>query len=99
MVLQPLPKPHSDLPNVPLAVNFAKTEEARELIQVGIHNVTAISRPFVLPPRTPKERVQLLRKAFTETMNDPEFRADAEKYNLDLSHISVEGLDQTVHRR
>src|SRR5215475_3391567 len=43
MVLQALPKPHADLPKVPLAINFAKTEEARELIQVGIHNVTAIS--------------------------------------------------------
>jgi tripartite-type tricarboxylate transporter receptor subunit TctC len=82
---------------VPLAINFAKTEEARELIQVGIHNVTAISRPFVLPPRTPKERVQLLRKAFAATMNDPEFRADAEKSNLDLSPLTGEELEKTVH--
>jgi tripartite-type tricarboxylate transporter receptor subunit TctC len=97
MVLQSLPKPHADLPKVPLAISLAKTEEARELIQVGIHNVTAISRPFILPPRTPKERVQLLRKAFTATMNDPEFRADAEKSNLDLSPLSGEELEKTVH--
>ena len=82
MVLQALPKPHADLPKVPLAISLAKSEEARELIQVGIHNVTAISRPFILPPRTPKERVQLLRKAFTATMNDAEFRADAESPTL-----------------
>ena len=97
IVLQTMPKPHLDLPKVPLAINFAKTEEARELIQVGIHNVSAVARPFVLPPRTPKERVEVLRKAFTATMSDTEFRADAEKSNLDLSPLSGEELEKTVH--
>jgi tripartite-type tricarboxylate transporter receptor subunit TctC len=97
IVLQTMPKPHADLPKVPLAINFAKTEEARELIQVGIHNVSAVARPFVLPPRTPKERLEVLRKAFTATMNDTEFRADAEKSNLDLSPLSGEELEKTVH--
>ena len=97
MVLQALPKPHADLPKVPVAINLAKTEEARELIQVGIHNVTAISRPFILPPRTPKERVQLLRKAFTATMSDAEFLSDAEKSNLDLSPLSGEELEKNIH--
>lgn len=97
MVLQTMPKPHADLPKVPLAINFAKTEEARELIQVGIHNVSAVARPFVLPPRTPKERVEVLRKAFTATMNDAEFRADTEKANLDISPLSGEELEKTVH--
>ena len=96
MVLQALPKPHADLPKVPLAISLAKTEEARELIQVGIHNVTAISRPFILPPRTPKERVELLRKAFMATMNDAEFRADTEKANLDISPLNGEELEKTV---
>jgi tripartite-type tricarboxylate transporter receptor subunit TctC len=97
MVLQALPKPHADLPNVPVAISLAKTEEARELIQVGIHNVTAISRPFILSPRTPRERTELLRKAFMATINDPELRADAEKSNLDLSPLSGEELEKTVN--
>jgi tripartite-type tricarboxylate transporter receptor subunit TctC len=97
IVLQALPKPHADLPKVPLAISFAKTEEARELIQVGIHNVTAIARPFVLPPRTPKERVQLLRNAFAATLSDSEFLADTEKSNLDLSPLTGEELEKMVH--
>jgi tripartite-type tricarboxylate transporter receptor subunit TctC len=97
IVLQALPKAHVDLPKVPLAISLAKTEEARELIQVGIHNVSAISRPFILPPRTPKERVELLRKAFMATMNDPEFRIDTEKANLDISPLNGEELEKTVH--
>ena len=67
------------------------------MIQVGIHNVSAVARPFVFPPRTPKERVEVLRKAFTATMNDAEFHADAEKANLDLSPLTGEELEKTVH--
>jgi len=98
VVLQTLPKPHPDLPKVPLAVNFAKTEEARQLMQVGIHDMAAISRPYVLPPGTPKERVQVLRRAFMETMKDPGFLADAEKSKLDLDPLPGEELERTVSR-
>lgn len=96
VVLQTLPKPHPDLPRVPLAINFAKTEEARQLMQIGIHDMAAISRPYVLPPGTRKERVQLLRKAFMETMKDPGFLADAEKSKLDLDPLTGEEMERTV---
>ena len=97
IVLQALPKPHADLPKVPLVIDHAKTEEARRLIQLGIHDVSAIARPFVLPPGTAKDRVQLFRKAFGATMSDAGFLADAEKSNLDISPLSGEELERTVH--
>jgi tripartite-type tricarboxylate transporter receptor subunit TctC len=96
IVLQALPKPHMELPKVPLAINFAKTEEARQLIQIGVHDVSAASRPFMLSPGTPKDRVQLLRQAFTATMNDSAFLTDAEKSNLDISPLSGTELEKTV---
>lgn len=96
IVLQALPKPHTNLPRVPLAIHFTKTEEARQLIEFGIHNVSAISRPFVLPPGTPKERVQLLRKAFTETLTDPGLRADAEKSDLDIAPLTGEEVEKII---
>jgi tripartite-type tricarboxylate transporter receptor subunit TctC len=97
IVLQALPKPHIELPKVPLAINFAKTEEARQLIQIGVHDVSAASRPFMLSPGTPKDRVQLLRKAFTATMTDPSFLADAERASLDIAPLTGEELEKTVH--
>lgn len=96
MVLQALPKPHPDLPKVPLAVTYAKTEEARQLIQLGAHDVSAIARPFVLPPGTPKDRVQIIRKAFSATMTDPDFLADAERANLDIAPLTGAELEKTV---
>jgi tripartite-type tricarboxylate transporter receptor subunit TctC len=97
VVLQTLPKAHPDLPKVPLAISFAKTEEARQLIQAGIHNVSDIIRPYVLTPGTPKERVQSLRKAFADTMKDPEFLEDAKKSKLDVDPINGDELEKTVH--
>jgi tripartite-type tricarboxylate transporter receptor subunit TctC len=98
VVLQALPKPHPDLPNVPLAIDFAKNEEARQLIRVGIHDMNIITRPYTLPPGTPKERVEMLRKAFMDTMRDPEFIADANKSRLDIDPLTGEELARIVSR-
>jgi tripartite-type tricarboxylate transporter receptor subunit TctC len=97
IVLQVLPKPHPDLPKVPLAMSYAKTDEARQLLQAGAHDLSAISRPFVLPPNTPDERVRILQRAFTAAMNDPGLLGDAEKARLDISPLTGEELEKTIH--
>jgi tripartite-type tricarboxylate transporter receptor subunit TctC len=81
-------KPHPELPNVPLAQSLAKTEEARQLMQAGIQDPADYYRPYVAPPRTPKARVETLRRAFEATMKDPEFLADAQKAKLDIEPIT-----------
>ena len=96
VVLQILPKPHPELPNIPLAINYAKSEEARQLIQVGIQGPSEYYRPYALPPGTPKDRAQILRKAFQDTMKDPEFVADAAKSRLDVEPVSAEELERSV---
>lgn len=97
VVLQTLPKPQPDLPKAPLAINYAKTKEARQLVQAGIHDVSAAIRPYVLPPGAPKDRVQTLRKAFMDTMKDPEFSADAKNSKLDIEPLSGKELEGIVH--
>jgi tripartite-type tricarboxylate transporter receptor subunit TctC len=95
-VLQLTPRPFPDLPGVPLAINLAKTDEARRLIQIGVQNTSAFSRPFVLPPGTPRERVQLLRQAFEATLRDPAFLADTEKAKLTLEPVTGDELGRMV---
>ena len=77
VVLQLLSKPHPELANMPLAQSLAKSDEARQLMQAGVQDPADYYRPYVLPPRTPKDRVEILRKALQDTMKDPEFLADA----------------------
>lgn len=79
VVVQHVSKPHPDLPKVPLDVEFAKTPQSRKLLEVGAHSLGPTARPFVLPPGTPKVRVEVLRKAFAETMKDSQFLAEAKK--------------------
>ena len=99
-VLQMSPKPHSALPDVPLDISLAKTDEARLLIKTGIHDAARLTRIYALPPGTPPERVKMLRTAFMKTMRDPQFLADARKTRLYIDpsdgaevHKIVKSLD------
>lgn len=96
VVLQGVPKAFPDLPKVPLAIQFAKTAEAQQLIEVGIHSPSIFARPFVLPPGTPREHVELLEKALAETLKDKEFLAEAEKSKMDIEPVTSRELKQAV---
>jgi tripartite-type tricarboxylate transporter receptor subunit TctC len=96
VVLQANRKNHRELPQVPQAIKLAKTGDARRLIDVGIHADSDIVRTYTLPPGTPKERVQLLRKAFDDTIKDAEFLADAKKSNLSVEPVPVEEVERDI---
>jgi hypothetical protein len=96
VVLQALPKAHADLAKVPLAINLAKSEAARRLIEAGVHDQSSILRPYALPPGTPKDRVKILRQAFQETMADRDFLAEAAKANLTIDPLAGEDLERIV---
>jgi tripartite-type tricarboxylate transporter receptor subunit TctC len=96
ILMQHSAKPHPDLPNVPLDITYARNDEGRKLIRSIVHTVGPTARPFVLPPATPKDRVQTLRKAFTDTMKDPEFLADAAKAKLDINALDGVELEHNV---
>lgn len=53
-------------------------------------------RPYTVPPGISKERLQLLRKAFADTLNDPEFVAEAKKVKFQVTHTSGEQIEQYV---
>jgi len=96
VVMQHVPKAHPDLPKVPIDLSFAKTDEGKKLIRAIIHTVGPTARPYVVPPGTPKDRVEILRKAFMDTMKDPEFLADAEKAKLDINPLDGPSLEKAV---
>jgi tripartite-type tricarboxylate transporter receptor subunit TctC len=96
IVAQHVGKRHPELPKVPLDVEFAKTPEARKILEVGVHTLGPTARPFALPPGTPKDRVQMLRKAYTDTMQDAAFLAEAKKANLDINPTDGRELEKNV---
>lgn len=96
VVIQAAPTSAEDLPKVPLAIKLAKTDEARQLIEIGIHGDSKIVRTYTLPPGTPKDRVEILRKAFIATLKDPAFVADATKAKLGIDPITGEEAGKIV---
>jgi tripartite-type tricarboxylate transporter receptor subunit TctC len=96
VVMQHVPKVHPDLPKVPIDITFAKTDEGKKLIRAIVHTVGPTARPYVVPPGTPKDRLEILRKAFMDTMKDPEFLADAEKAKLDINPLDGVSLEKAV---
>ena len=97
VVIQVMPKKHPELLNVPLAMDYAKTDEAKRLIKHGAHDLAYSARPYFLAPGTPKARVQVLRKAFAEAVKDPELLAEAKKANFAIDYVSGEELEGIVH--
>ena len=89
-------KPHADLQKVPLAVTFAKSDEAKKLIAAVVQAHGAAVRPYLVPPGTRKDLIQILRKAFADTMKDPELLAEAAKANLEFNPGSGEELEKNV---
>src|SRR5262245_10419285 len=98
VVLQNTAAAHPELPDVPLTISFAKTEMGRKLIQLALHDVGAITYLYTIPPGTPKDRVQIFRKAFQATLKDAEFIAEAKKGNFELDPVAGEELEKIVHR-
>jgi tripartite-type tricarboxylate transporter receptor subunit TctC len=96
VVLQAAGKRHPELPNVPLAMDYAKSDIGKKLVQAVINNFGATARPYVLPPGTPKDRVELLRKAFMATVADPEFAAELKKAKLDLNPLDGATLERNI---
>jgi tripartite-type tricarboxylate transporter receptor subunit TctC len=87
--------PELDKQGVPLARQFAKTDEQRRILEF-MYTQTAFGRPYVAAPGVPAERVAALRKAFMDTMSDPELVAEAKRINLDVGPISGEELQAQV---
>jgi tripartite-type tricarboxylate transporter receptor subunit TctC len=96
LVLQAIPTRHREVPNVPLAIDYAKTGEAKRMIRSVIHTIAPTVRPYVLPPGTPKDRVETLRRAFMSTIKDQEFLAEAAKAKLDINPEEGATLETNV---
>lgn len=96
VVLQANRKNHPELSQIPQAIKLAKSEDARRMIDVGIHADSDIVRTYTLPPGTPKDRIQILRKAFTDTLKDSEFLADAKKSNLSVDPVAPDEIERDI---
>src|SRR6185503_2815582 len=90
--VRPLVRTRVALPgyeNLPVDENLATSPLGKSLM--GIKSIPlAIGRAFAVHPNTPKDRLIILREAFTKAINDPELIAEAKRARIDFSYISHE---------
>ena len=88
---------HDDLKGVPLVTDLAKTDQDKAVLQL-IFARQVLGRPFMAPLEVPADRMALLRKAFSDTMADPEFLNEAEKAQLEVTPMGGQELGELVNR-
>jgi tripartite-type tricarboxylate transporter receptor subunit TctC len=95
VVLQTMLESHPELKGIPLAVDFAKSEEGKKLLQIA-SELYGKQRLYSLPPQVPEARVRTLQNAFTSTLKDPQFLAEAEKAKLEIDPIDGAAVEKMV---
>ncbi len=80
-----------ELPDTPTIWEYIKEDEKRKFIEAALVPFTT-PRPWSAPPKVPQDRVQILRKAFMATLEDPKFKEDAERSALPIYPMSGEEL-------
>jgi tripartite-type tricarboxylate transporter receptor subunit TctC len=75
------------LPTVPIVVDYARTDEDRQVMRL-VFGWLIMERPVAAPPGVPPDVVQALRDGFDQTMNDPGFKADIAKASLAFDPMS-----------
>jgi tripartite-type tricarboxylate transporter receptor subunit TctC len=88
---------HPDHPEIPLALDLAKTEKDRQALELMMSPLL-FARPFAAPPGVPPERIAALRKAFDATVKDPQFLADASKQGLEIDLVTGPEIEVTLKR-
>ncbi len=86
---------HPDLPDVPLIMELAKTNEQSQIFKL-IFARQVMGRPFVAPPEVPADRLTALRQAFAETMQDKAFLDDAANGKFEINPVDGAELDTLV---
>jgi tripartite-type tricarboxylate transporter receptor subunit TctC len=86
-----------DLPDLPLALDFAKTPEDRQVMEL-IFAPLALGYPSFMGPGVPPERVEIMRRAFDRTVQDPEFIDLMKQQNLVVDPATGEAMQAIVQR-
>lgn len=87
---------HARFAHLPEIDVLAKSESDRKLIEL-YRSLRLIGSPFVLPPGTPPEQVQILRAALQKVFNDPDFHKDYRKLVGDSpSPLAAEEVQRAI---
>jgi tripartite-type tricarboxylate transporter receptor subunit TctC len=86
----------TEVKNVPLFSDVLKDENHLNIYKAYMAQME-YQRPFTVAPGTPRARLEILRRAFQATLEDPEFLLHAGKSKLDVTYVSGEDIEKIVN--
>jgi tripartite-type tricarboxylate transporter receptor subunit TctC len=75
-------------PNVPYVVDLVSSNRDKQIIEL-LTQPAQLGKPIIASAAVPAERIQALQQAFDQTVKDPQFLAEAEKMQLEVSPKSA----------
>lgn len=75
--------------NLPVDEDLAQDQKAKTLLAMR-SAPDGFGRPYVAPPGTPDEVINILRDAFARVEKDPELQADAKKNKMDVTYVPAD---------
>jgi tripartite-type tricarboxylate transporter receptor subunit TctC len=90
-------KKHPEIPDVPAILDYAKTREDRQVLEL-LFAPQDMGRPFFAPPGIPEVRVRALRSAFLQTLKDQAFLEEAEKQGIEVQPVTGEDIQALLER-
>ncbi len=82
---------------VPLTISKAKNAADRELVEL-YQTQAGLVRVYIMPPETPKDRVQAMRKAFIDTVRSKEFQEDVDKAKSEAIPQTGEEIEAIIKK-
>jgi hypothetical protein len=89
-------KKEAELPTVPLLTDLVRADPQKEAIANFLSLALATGRPVAAPPGVPADRVALLRKAFDETLADPDFLQASQVARLEVDPMDGEDVQKII---
>ena len=86
---------HPAMADVPTVIEIAETQEQKDILR-AVMNATEIGKPIVTSPGVPAERLNALRRAYEQVVQDAEFKMEFERQGVELSPINGEALQKLV---
>jgi tripartite-type tricarboxylate transporter receptor subunit TctC len=80
---------------VPHIMKYVTDDTTRKVVEFVLSQ-QVFHRSFIAPPGTAPAQLAILRKAFDDTMKDPQFLADAAKLRIDVAPLSGARVQEVV---
>jgi len=88
---------HPDLKGVPDIYKFARSDEDLQVLHL-LFDQSVIGRVVFAPPAMPRDRLEALRRALAAMLADKDFRADADKAQMEIDPATGPDIESLLQR-